>query len=165
MSDSHDNMSNLAKAVRLFNEGNLRYVLHAGDFTTDATFRVLRDLKAEFIGVFGNNDGGMLTPGDAGPLIIDNQWRTHGRIYRQPHEFTIGNRRFAMIHEHFDVDAIAQSGRCDCLIYGHTHRPEAVVRNGTYVLNPGELCGWLHGSATVAVIDTQSMVARIIGLD
>ncbi|KWT93338.1 metallophosphoesterase [Candidatus Magnetominusculus xianensis] len=157
MSDSHDNMSNLVKAVRVFNESNLRYVLHAGDFTTVNTLRTIEDLNAEFIGIFGNNDSGILSHG---PLELE----TNGWIHRQPHEFTIDNKKFVMIHEHFLVDSIVKDNRCDVLIYGHTHKPEAQQRNGTYILNPGELCGWLHGSPTVAILDTKSMEARIIGL-
>ncbi|MBF0458771.1 MAG: metallophosphoesterase [Nitrospirae bacterium] len=158
MSDSHDNVSKLAKAVKLFNESNLQYVLHAGDYTTSLTLNVLNGLKAEFIGIFGNNDGGILAPEGSS---LSNQFR----IYNQPLEFTIDNRKFIMIHEHHLVASIAQSARYDVLIYGHTHKPEAVERTGTFVLNPGELCGWLHGSATVAILDTQSMKARIIGID
>lgn len=158
MSDSHDNMSKLAKAVKIFNESNLQYVLHAGDYTTGLTLSVLKGLKAEFIGIFGNNDGGIMAP-EGGALSSQH------RIYKQPHEFTLDNKKFIMIHEHHLVAAIAQSARYDVLIYGHTHKPEATVRTGTFVLNPGELCGWLHGSATVAILDTQSMKARIIGVD
>jgi hypothetical protein len=155
MSDSHDNMANLAKAVRLFNECDLRYVLHAGDYTSGFTFGTLKDLKAEFIGIFGNNDGDV--------LLLNKQSR--GRIYRQPHEFSIDNKKFIMIHEHFLVDPIARSGKYDVLIYGHTHKPAAEPIGGTYVLNPGELGGWLYGNPTVAILDTLSMEARIVGID
>ncbi|WP_420266966.1 metallophosphoesterase [Candidatus Magnetominusculus dajiuhuensis] len=163
MSDSHDSMAMLAKAVRVFNENNLRYVLHAGDYTSRSAFRILGDLKAEFIGIIGNNDGEVLTTMGVGPLLLNNV--PQGRIYRQPHEFTIDNKKFIMVHEHFEVDSIARSGRCDILIYGHTHKAAARTCGTTYVLNPGELCGCLHGSATVAILDTQMMEARFIGLD
>ncbi|MBF0555612.1 MAG: metallophosphoesterase [Nitrospirae bacterium] len=163
MSDSHDSMAMLAKAVRVFNENNLRYVLHAGDYTSGSTFRALEDLKAEFIGIFGNNDGEILPPVNVGPLLLNN--KPHSRIYRQPHEFTIDNKKFVMVHEHYLVDSIAKSGRYDVLIYGHTHKVAAGANGSTYVLNPGELCGLLHGIATVAILDTLLMEARIIGLD
>jgi hypothetical protein len=156
MSDSHDNMATLAKAVKVFNESSLQYVLHAGDYTSGFTFRILKDLKAEFIGIFGNNDGDV--------LLLNKQSR--GRIFRQPHEFSIDGKKFAMIHEHHLVESIAKSGHYDVLIYGHTHKPEAQMRGSTFVLNPGELCGWLYGKPTVAILDTQTpMQARIIELD
>ncbi|MCG6552042.1 MAG: metallophosphoesterase [Candidatus Magnetominusculus sp. LBB02] len=163
IADSHDNIAAIAKAVALFNISNISYVLHAGDFSSTAALEALKDLNAQFIGVFGNNDGGIATYDGAGPLSLETHAR--GFIYRQPHEFIIDGKRFIMIHEHFDVEAIAGSGRCDVLIYGHTHRASATVIGKTYVLNPGELCGWLHGSATAAIFDTRSMKARIIKLD
>lgn len=57
IADTHDCMPMLERAVDKFNEENIRLVLHSGDFVAPFTIIKLRDLKAKFIGVFGNNDG------------------------------------------------------------------------------------------------------------
>ncbi len=57
MSDTHDNLPQVDKAVRRFNEENVELVLHAGDYVAAFVIPRFKDLKARLIGVFGNNDG------------------------------------------------------------------------------------------------------------
>jgi len=46
ISDTHDNMMTLKKAVDYFNDRNVLHVIHAGDFTSPFTFRVLKGLRS-----------------------------------------------------------------------------------------------------------------------
>ncbi len=154
MSDTHDNMDNIDKAVNIFNERGVEKVLHAGDFTSPFTFRVLKNLNAEFVGIFGNNDG---------DIYMLNKI-SDGRINKQPHELTIDNKKIVMIHEHFLVNALADSGHYDILIYGHTHKAVADVRGNTFIINPGETGSWLYGKATIAILDIKMMESEIINL-
>ncbi|MCX7661894.1 MAG: metallophosphoesterase family protein [Candidatus Omnitrophica bacterium] len=57
ISDTHDNLKKIDKAIKLFNRKKTDYVLHGGDFV--APFSVLRfkNLNCPWEGVFGNNDG------------------------------------------------------------------------------------------------------------
>ncbi|MEA1871092.1 MAG: YfcE family phosphodiesterase, partial [Candidatus Bipolaricaulota bacterium] len=57
ISDTHDNMPKIARAVELFNERKVDLVLHAGDFISPITASEFTHLEAPLIGVFGNNDG------------------------------------------------------------------------------------------------------------
>ncbi|QWR77960.1 metallophosphoesterase [Candidatus Magnetomonas plexicatena] len=155
ISDSHDNMDNLRRAVTVFNRRGVSKVFHAGDFTSGFTFRVLKDLEAEFTGIFGNNDG---------DIYLLNK-RSGGRIFKQPYEFVLDGKKAVMIHEHFLVKALTNSGLYDIVIFGHTHTVHNEKTGGTLALNPGELCGWLHGSSTAAVLDTDSLDTEIIRLD
>ncbi len=154
MSDTHDHMDNIRKAVRIFNERGIEKVLHAGDFTSPFTFRVLKDLNAEFTGIFGNNDG---------DVYVLNKM-SEGRIYKQPHELTMNGKKVLMVHEHHLVNALADSGHYDILVYGHTHKPVQEKRGKTLVLNPGEAGSWLYGKATIAILDMAKMEAEIIPL-
>ncbi|MEO5357709.1 MAG: metallophosphoesterase [Nitrospirae bacterium YQR-1] len=154
MSDSHDNMDNLKRAVDLFNKRGVSKVLHAGDFTSGFTFRILKDLEAEFTGIFGNNDG---------DIYLLNR-HSNGRIYKQPCELVLDGKKAVMIHEHFLVKALTHSGLYDIVIYGHTHVAVQQRTGSTLALNPGELCGWLHGAATVALLDTDTLDTEIIRL-
>ncbi|MEM1767624.1 MAG: YfcE family phosphodiesterase, partial [Candidatus Bathyarchaeia archaeon] len=57
MSDTHDNLPMVEKAVSLLNDRKVELVLHAGDYVAPFVIPKLRELKAKVIGVFGNNDG------------------------------------------------------------------------------------------------------------
>ena len=154
MSDTHDNLDNIRKAVTLFNDRNVSQVLHAGDFVAPFTFRVLKDLNAAFTGIFGNNDG---------EVYFLNQM-SQGRIFNQPHNINLDGKKLVMIHEHFLVDALADSGHYDIIVYGHTHKPLVEKKGKALVVNPGECGSWLYGKATVAVLDTVKMDAEIVEL-
>lgn len=154
IADTHDNMPTLRRAVELFNDRKVQHVIHAGDFVSPFTFRVLKGLQSEFTGVFGNNDGDRL-------LL---QKLSGGKIYNQPHLLELAGRRIAVMHEHHIIDALAQSGCYDLVIYGHTHIPEIRKIRDTLIINPGEASGWLYEKATVAVADLDKMSAEIIGL-
>jgi putative phosphoesterase len=156
LSDTHDNLPALERAVALLGEVRPALVLHAGDFISPFTARVLRPLSEhgiEFAGIFGNNDGerfGLRAAyGDIGP------------IHEDPHGFEVAGRRVLMTHREVLVDALAESGRYDIVVYGHTHRVD--VRTSTcLVLNPGEACGWLTGRCTLAILDPEAMSAEIV---
>jgi hypothetical protein len=58
ISDSHDHHANVLKAVEIFKNKNVEYILHAGDIISPFTARALSAVSnAKFIAVFGNNDG------------------------------------------------------------------------------------------------------------
>ncbi|MEM2130603.1 MAG: metallophosphoesterase family protein, partial [Candidatus Bathyarchaeia archaeon] len=56
VSDTHDRLPFIDRAVRKLNDEGVDLVLHAGDYS--APFAALRfsSLKSQMIGVFGNND-------------------------------------------------------------------------------------------------------------
>jgi hypothetical protein len=154
ISDTHDNMPQIKKAVDLFNERNAEHVIHAGDFTSPFTFRILKDLKCGFTGVFGNNDGDKL-------LL---RKISEERVFNQPYIFELGDRKIVVMHEHHIADALADSGHYDVVIYGHTHKPEIRTVKNTLVINPGEAGSWLYGKSTVAIANLSLMTADIITL-
>lgn len=57
VSDSHDNLPLIEKAVKILNEQKVALVLHAGDYVAPFTIARFSKLDCQFIGVFGNNDG------------------------------------------------------------------------------------------------------------
>ena len=63
------------------------------------------------------------------------------------------------------IDALADSGSFDIILSGHTHSlSNKKLENGILVINPGELCGYLTGKSTFAIIDTEKMESEIIEL-
>jgi hypothetical protein len=62
------------------------------------------------------------------------------------------------------LDAIINSGYFDAVIHGHSHNKSIEKKGKTISINPGEVCGYLTGKSTIALIDTAKNEARIIEL-
>jgi uncharacterized protein len=155
LSDTHDNMPKIAQAVALFNSENVGLVLHAGDFISPITAREFAKLDARLVGVFGNNDGDR--------LYLTERFEGIGALYPDIHEATIDGVRTILMHEPKAIDALVASRMYDLIVYGHTH--DVDLREGPpVVVNPGEAGGWLTGRSTVVVLDTETMVPRLIEL-
>lgn len=165
MSDTHDHMNNISKAVSIINKRNAEALIHCGDYVAPFVKRSFDDLndsiKKKFYGVFGNNDGDKL-------LLKKNL----GQICEFPqngHELILelGGKRIFVSHmpREKTIKALANSGNFDIILSGHTHSLSNIkLNNGTLVVNPGELCGYLTGNATFAILDTEKMESEIINL-
>lgn len=152
ISDSHDNMPMIARAVELFNREGVGRVLHAGDIISPITAKEFKNLKMGLIGVFGNNDGDK--------LFLRKRFAGIGDIHERKWEGDLGGKKVLLMHAPDMLKALEESGAYDIIVYGHMH--EIVVRKGsTLVVNPGECCGWITGKSTIAVLDTSSMSAEI----
>ena len=57
ISDTHDNLPMIEKAVKRLNEEKVELVLHAGDYVAPFVIPKFKALNCKLIGVFGNNDG------------------------------------------------------------------------------------------------------------
>ncbi len=155
MSDSHDNVPLVKRAIDVFNENKVEYVIHAGDYTSPFTLKLIQELRCDFVGIFGNNDGDKL-------LL---QERAGGKLRNQPYVFTLRNRKIVVTHEHYVIEALADSGHFDLVIYGHTHKHDLRKVNNTLVVNPGEVSTYLYGQATVALVDLERLEAEIVELN
>lgn len=154
LSDSHDDLDALARAVALFNAEGVVQVLHAGDIVSPFTFEVFRELRAPLGGVYGNNDGDRL-------LLRE---RSGGALHVQPHFVTLDGVRGVIVHEPPLVAALARSRDFDFVVYGHTHLPEVRLEGGCLVVNPGKAARLNKGRATVALLETATREARIVDL-
>src|SRR5271157_2905860 len=57
ISDTHDNLPLVEKAVKYLNDKKVGLVLHAGDYVAGFVIPKFSQLNCKLIGVFGNNDG------------------------------------------------------------------------------------------------------------
>ena len=154
ISDTHDHLDNLRKALEIFNNRKVEHIIHAGDYVAPFTWRVLKNFQGGFTGIFGNNDGER--------VLLKEMFK--GRIFAQPYVFSLYGKKIVIMHEHDVVDALAESGEFDLVVYGHTHEPVIRKVNNTLIVNPGEVCGWLYGKPTAAVVNLENMEAEIIPL-
>jgi putative phosphoesterase len=154
ISDTHDDMEQLKKAVELFNDRGVAHVIHAGDHCSPFTFEVMGGLQSPFTGIFGNNDGDRV-------LLKE---KSGDRIFVQPHMFSISERSFVVVHEPAAVDALAKSGRFEVVVYGHSHRPDIRKEGNTLIINPGKAARLHKGKSTVAILQMDTMEAELIEL-
>ena len=153
ISDSHDHLENVRRALALFRERGVEIVLHAGDFVSPFVSEPFRELGVRVIGVFGNNDGDK--------LYLRERFSGVGELHFGPHELELGGRRILLMHEPRALEALVASGRYDLVVYGHTHRAE--IREGRpLVINPGELGGWLTGQPSAALVDLGALRGELL---
>ena len=153
MSDSHDNLVLIRKAVRFFNEEEpVDAVVHAGDFVAPFSVRELAKIKVPFYGVFGNNDGERHGINGVMPQIV-----------APPLHLELGGRRIVVTHDLAKLPG-ADRAAADIVICGHTHK-SLVQREKNLLVNPGELGGWLTGKCTVATIDLDTTNVEIVYLE
>lgn len=160
LSDSHDNMNALRKAVEFFNERGVKAVLHAGDIISPFTVRAFEELKPKLYFVFGNNDGDKLT--------LTKRFEEIGAVSCGDFgDLTIDGLHIALLHGTNEamVKALARSGEFDVVIRGHTHEPNVKIIEGVTVINPGESSGVLSGKSTVAVLEIANLNFEITQLE
>ncbi len=158
ISDSHDSHANVLKAVKVFNEQKVDYVLHAGDIISPFTVQAFSQVKGvKFIAVYGNNDGEKLALKNAVTSF-------GGEIYEYCYKGQIGGKRIIMMHVPSMLDEIIASGKYDIVIYGHTHKQDIRQVGNTLVINPGESTDWITGSSDVIILETDNLNYDIIAL-
>jgi len=156
LSDSHDNLTMIRRAVSLFRDAGCRLIIHAGDFVAPFAAKELSAAKCPVKAVFGNCDGekeGLRTA-----------IASFGEIREAPLVFVENGLRILVCHYHFPVMEYAGSGEYDVVIFGHTHKPEIKRRRKTLIINPGEAGGWVTGKSTAMLLDSKTMAAEIIAI-
>ena len=136
LSDSHDNIWILEKALVAVSKKGCDVLLHCGDLV--APF-ILAQMAQAFDGpihvVEGNNDGdGRLQQQVAAGFP---QITLHGPYA----ELELGGRRVALIHYPEPARRIAQSGVFDLVCYGHDHQQHWERIGDCLLVNPGEVMG------------------------
>ncbi|WP_297436729.1 metallophosphoesterase [Thermococcus sp.] len=155
MSDTHDNLPAIRKAVEFLNSRNVDLVIHAGDYVAPFVANELRNLNAPLKGVFGNNDGER-----------KGLYEALG-IYDEILEVEADGMRIAVTHgtDERIVRALARSRLYDVVVVGHTHRYEIREEGRTILINPGEVCGYVTGVKSVALLDSRRREVQIFNID
>jgi putative phosphoesterase len=48
------------------------------------------------------------------------------------------------------------------VVHAHSHEAKIFRKGKMLVINPGEVCGYLSGKSTLALLDTQNLDAKIV---
>ena len=157
VSDSHDCLPKIDQAVTLLNSLAVENVLHAGDYCSPFAALRFGGLKSKMYGVFGNND--------AEKQLLQSKFQTLGHELRgQFASFKFDEVKIALLHgdEGELLQAITNSQVYDLVVFGHTHSISQSRIGKTIILNPGEICGYLSGKATIATFETSSRSVKIL---
>ncbi len=158
ISDSHDDRVALQKAVAVFNEHQVSYILHGGDIVSPFSAKIFQEVKsAKLIAVFGNNDGEKL-------FLKGTIEKGGGEIHEYCYKGTIANRRIFMTHTPHYIEEVVLSQTYDLVIYGHTHKQDIRWEGKTLIINPGESTNWLTGQGHVVILNLDTMEYQIIPL-
>lgn len=160
ISDTHDNLPQIEKAIKLLNQTKTEIVLHAGDYVSPFVIPKFKNLHCKLIGVFGNNDGDH-------ELLKKRFSETNNCIIKNMFaEVNADNYRIALLHgdETELLNALISSEYFDAIVHGHSHAKNIEQKGKTLVINPGEICGYLTGKSTLAILDTIKRQAEIIEL-
>lgn len=159
IADTHDRLQMVDKAIKKLNEQKVEFVLHAGDYIAPFVIPRFKELKARLIGVFGNNDGDH--------ELLKKKISELGLEMRGNFaELNVDGLKIALLHGHEEelLRALINSEGFDVVVHGHTHKPEIYRKGKTLIVNPGEVCGYLSGKSTIALLDTDKCEAEIIEL-
>ncbi|HWR57440.1 MAG TPA: metallophosphoesterase [Thermodesulfovibrionales bacterium] len=152
ISDTHDDMPAIGKAVDYFNSEGVSHVIHAGDLVSPFTFELFGELRCAFSAVFGNNDGDRL-------LL---KQKSGGNIHHQPLILTFDEKKIVVVHEPDLVDPLLDSGHFNVIVFGHTHMPGIRNRRDVLAINPGKVARLHKGDSTLALLDTATIQAKIV---
>lgn len=174
ISDSHDNIPNIQKALKWINSQGIKTIIHCGDLCAPSTLShiFLPSFKGEIHIVNGN-------VGD--PEELEEQSKQFKNVHFYNWHYSTSARKMtkklgtilgcgqveldgkmiAFTHSPNNARELAQTGKYDYVFYGHTHKPweEKIVTSNqlqvTRLINPGTLAGMFY-KATFAVLDTQT---------
>lgn len=162
MSDSHDNLPSIEGALEVFRRKHVDVIVHLGDIISPFALVKVLEFPAKILIILGNNDGDHLQLKEIATKA--------GAVLREGiHATTIANRKVLMMHgagtsetTELVINALASSNTFDVVLYGHTHKASAKYIGNTLVLNPGETCGYLTGTRSVAILDLERMAYEIV---
>jgi len=159
IADTHDCLPLIDKAVERLNHEKVDMVLHAGDYIAGFSVQHLKPLKAPLIGILGNNDGDH--------ELLRKKFKELGAELRGRFaEVRVDGLRIAMLHgeEEELLRALINAGGHDVVVHAHTHEAKTYKKGEILVVNPGEVCGYVSGKSTVALLDTETLEVKIIQL-
>lgn len=119
ISDTHDDIENVQRAIELLNTERVEYVIHAGDYIFPGIVIEFKKLNAKLIGVLGNNDGEKVH-------LLKNFLNIGGELKGEIGEIELDGLIFGIYHgtDKEVKEKLINSRKYDIIISGHTHKIE-----------------------------------------
>lgn len=157
LADSHDHLTYLQNAIAMLKGHKVDLLLHAGDFVAPFTIPYLGGAGCPVWAVYGNNDGELVG------LKLKFQELEGGRVHERPFAYEHERAKILIQHEPVALETFEGCNQFDLVVYGHTHSVDVrVPPQGAMIINPGEVCGWLTGQPTCAIVDLSTRKVDIL---
>lgn len=155
ISDTHDRLDNIQKALDYINAQECQVLIHAGDLALSNTLEYIADrFHGEIYLVEGNAD---LDP-DITARLTDVYPNLN--YYQKIAELEIDGLRIAVTHKPVDAKKLAGPD-FDLVIHGHDHKPWQSFVRKCEILNPGNLADQSY-PPTFAIYDTVTRKPKLI---
>ncbi len=168
ISDTHDNLVGLKKAIDIFKDKKVEMIVHCGDWVSPFTLEFfddeIKDFNIPVKSVVGNNHG------DIKRIISTNtkmrnpiEWSKDVTL-----EFEVDDKKAIIYHgdDYFILEALIGCQKYDVIFTGHTHTVRNEVVGRTLVVNPGATCysarGKIVDKASISIYDSKVSRAEII---
>lgn len=162
LSDTHDNIWNVDKALQLIKAENCEAIIFCGDFCAPFTAARVMRAKLPVYAVFGNNDE------DQGAIVkMAGENFNYFPLAGEFGEIELGGRTIAFCHYPQLARLLSKSRKYDAVFHGHNHLKNLETVGKTILCNPGAVCGIVKnepGPATFAIYDTETNRAELMEL-
>lgn len=153
LSDTHDNIVNLIKALTLINKENVSALIHCGDVCDPKTLELILDnFKKKIYLVLGNCD-------------LNKNWdkfkEKRIKIFNNFGSFKLNNKKIGITHFPDFAYKEVKDKNYGFIFYGHTHKPWEEKLNNTFLINPGNIAGIIYRS-TFALLDLKNFDKRLV---
>lgn len=149
LSDSHDNVPNLQKAIEQINALGAETLLFCGDFCSPFMVAEIAAFKGDAHVVFGNNDG------DRFRIAVKAQKVPNVTLHGEYAALVLDGKRIGMTHYPFYATAMAKSGDFDLVAFGHDHDARIMMFGEAMAVNPGAVLFSKNGNPPgFAIYDT-----------
>lgn len=135
ISDTHDHIKNLDRALEQIKEQGANVIVHCGDLCSPFVIERLAKFSGPVHIVFGNNEGDRFTIQKVTGKLPNVT--LHGELGR----IETKTGKIAFTHRPEFATGLAGTGEYSAVFFGHTHRRETKTIGRTRLLNPGDLMG------------------------
>ena len=135
ISDTHDHVTNLEKAIDAISDSGVETLLHCGDLCSPFVIERLARFAGPVHIVFGNNEGDRYT------IELVSERYTNIEIHGEVGFIVTENGEIAFTHRPEFARGLASTASYIAVFYGHTHRRSSEMVGGTHLVNPGEIMG------------------------
>lgn len=150
LSDTHDNLVNVNRALGIIRAENIHTIIHCGDLTSPETAYQFHGFRV--IHVIGNGDQ---LSGEIRHILTElDPENFSGELF----EGEIQGVRIAAIHGHIpgSVTSLVSKGTYHFVFHGHSHKRRHEIIQDCRLINPGALGGLKRESRTFAILDLET---------
>lgn len=148
ISDTHDNYTGTKKAVEIFRQKKVDFIMHLGDLISPPMVQCFKGMKTKLI--LGNNEAEII-------FLLQKVKEFGIDFHRHLCEFEADGKRFVAFHG-FPAEiteAFIKSGKYDYVLAGHFHKKLDKREGNVRIINPGSL--FLGDEEhTIAILDVKN---------